>query len=273
MSEETTKVFTHRLWPGKAPLAIGEALADIPQVVVYQPAAADGSAIIVCPGGAYGMLAPHEAEPIARWLNTFGVTGIVLTYRLGPRYHHPAPLMDVSRAIRTVRAKASEWKLDPKRVGVIGFSAGGHLSATVSTHFDTDERNANDTIDQQSARPDVAVLAYPVITLEGVSANVGSRKNLLGEKPSPELLDSMCIERHVTPHTSPAFIFHTVADDGVPVENAMYYAAALRKAGVPFEMHLFEPGPHGVGLAQNDKVLSPWPKLCQTWLKSKGFGK
>src|SRR4051794_8337235 len=212
MSEDT-KTFTQRLWPGNATLAKGDAPADIPQIAIYQPANADGSAVIVCPGGAYGMLAPHEAEPIARWLNTFGVTGIVLTYRLGPRYRHPAPLMDVSRAVRVVRAKSAEWKLDPKRVGVLGFSAGGHLAAAVSTHFDSDERDAHDPIDRQSARPDVAVLAYPVITLDGVSANVGSRRNLLGENPSSELLDSVCNERHVTPHTSPAFIFHTVADE------------------------------------------------------------
>ena len=174
MSESNTKPSIHRLWPDKAPLAIGDMPADIPQIAVYRPANADGSAIVVCPGGAYTMLAEHEAEPIARWLNTFGVTATVLTYRLGPRYHHPAPFIDVSRAIRTVRARAAEWKIDPKRVGVIGFSAGGHLSATVSTYFDTDPRDAKNPIDQLSSRPDVAVLAYPVITLEGVSANVGS---------------------------------------------------------------------------------------------------
>src|SRR5205085_2038332 len=201
---------------------------------------------------------------------------------LAPRYRHPAPLIDVSRAIRTVRTRAKEWQLDPQRVGVLGFSAGGHLAATVSTHFDADEagRDPNDPIDQQTSRPDVSVLCYAVITLEGVSAHVGSRKALLGDIPTPPQIDALCNEKHVTPHTPPAFLFHTVADTGVPVENSIYYATALRKAGVPFEMHLFEPGPHGVGLAQAGPsphpapaALSTWPGLCATWLNGKGFGK
>ncbi len=233
MSDATANVFSQRLWSGKAPGAIGDTPEDTPQITVYQPKDPDGSAIVVCPGGGYGALAEHEGQPMARWLNTFGVTGIVLQYRLGPRYHHPAPLIDVSRAIRTVRA-TKDWKIDPERIGVMGSSAGGHLSATISTHYDSDDRNVNDPIDQQTARPDVAVLLYPVITLEGVSAHVGSRKNLLGDKPSQELLDLLSNDKHVTPHTPPTFIFHTVADAGVPVENSMMYAMALRKAGIAF---------------------------------------
>jgi acetyl esterase/lipase len=191
---------------------------------------------------------------------------------LAPRYRWPAAFVDVSRAIRTARAKANDWQIDPKRVGVLGFSAGGHLSATVSTLFDSDERDAADPIDQLSARPDVSVLLYQVITLDGVSAHVGSRRGLLGENPSHPMLEQLSCEKHVTPHTPPAFLFHTVADPGVPVENSMMYAAALRQAGVAFEMHLFEKGKHGVGLAREDPALSAWPGLCRTWLHARGFG-
>jgi acetyl esterase/lipase len=273
MPDATANVLEQNLWPAQAPLALGDTPADVPRVSVYQPRDPDGSSIIVCPGGAYQMLAPHEAEPIARWLNALGITAILLTYRLAPRYRHPTPLMDVSRAIRTARTNSDKWKIDPHRVGVLGFSAGGHLSATVSTTFDSDERNARDPIDQITARPDVSVLLYPVITLDGVSAHVGSRRALLGEKPSREMLNQLSCDKQVSPHTPPAFLFHTVADAGVPVENSMLYAMALRKAGVPFEMHLFEPGKHGVGLASGDPVLKPWPTLCAAWLRRRKFGK
>ena len=269
MSDATTI----RLWEGKAPLAAGDEPADVPKIDIYRPDKdADGSAIVVCPGGGYGHLAPHESEPIARWLNTLGVTGIVLTYRIAPRYHYPAAFMDVSRAIRTVRHRAKEFELDPQRIGVLGFSAGGHLSANISTRFDNDDRAA-DEINNETARPDVSVLLYPVVTLDGPSAHLGSRRNLLGEKPPQEMIDMLSCEKQVTAHTPPAFIFHTVGDAGVPVENAMLYAAAMRKAGVAFEMHLFERGRHGVGLASDDPVLGKWPMLCANWLKLRKFGK
>src|SRR5688572_4691421 len=173
MAESTTKPLERPLWPHRAPLAIGDEPADIPRIAIYEPADPDGSAIVVCPGGGYRHLAAHESEPIARWLNTLGITAILLTYRLSPRYRYPAAFLDVSRAIRTTRANATEWKLDLQRVGVLGFSAGGHLSATVSTRFDSDPRNeaAHDVIDRQTARPDLSVLLYPVITLDGVSAH------------------------------------------------------------------------------------------------------
>ncbi len=278
-----------RLWPapGKAPLAAGDDPADIPTISIYRPKEIkpDGSSIVVCPGGAYQHLALHEGEPVARWLNSFGVTAFVLTYRLGPRYRFPAAFADVSRAIRTIRhrarARAREWKLDEKKVGVLGFSAGGHLASTVSTHFDADppEIRPPDEVNELSSRPDVSILCYPVITLEGPSAHVGSRKALLGDNPRPELLDELSNDRHVTAHTPPAFLFHTVADTGVPCENSILYAMGLRKAGVPFEMHLFEPGNHGVGLASGPTghpapaALAVWPSLCKTWLNGKGFGK
>ena len=273
MSEATTTqaMMTWRLWEGKAPGAVGDEPADIPNIKLYRPENPDVSAIIVCPGG-YNHLAPHEAEPIAKWLNNAGVTAFVLSYRLAPRYRWPAAFLDVSRALRTVRHRAKELDLDEKRVGVLGFSAGGHLAATVSTHFDSDDRDANDPIDQQSARPDIAVLCYAVITFTGLSAHTGSRKALLGDNPTEEMIDLLSNEKHVTPHTPPTFLFHTVADTSVPFENSVMYATALRKAGVPFELHLFQPGKHGVGLAEADPVLKAWPGLCATWLSRHHFG-
>ena len=265
-----------RLWPEGAPAALGQEPADVPTITVY-PAQRDGAdpspAIVVCPGGGYGGLAAHEAEPIAKWLNTLGVTGVVLRYRLGPRYHHPVPLQDAQRAIRTVRARAAEWKVDPKRVGILGFSAGGHLAATASTQFDAGDPAASDPIDRQSSRPDVSVLVYPVITFTDPHTHAGSRRNLLGDNPPKELVDAMSAEKRVTKDTPPAFIFHTADDQAVPVENAILYASALRRAGVPFELHVYEHGRHGVGLAPNDPVLKSWPGRCADWLATKGFGK
>jgi acetyl esterase/lipase len=169
-----------RLWTGRAPQAVGDEAQDVPTLTVYRPASPDGSAIVICPGGGYGHLAAHEAEPPARWLNSLGVTAFVLKYRLGPRYQHPAPMLDAARAIRFVRANAQQWNLDPKRIGILGFSAGGHLSATISTHFDDGDASAADPIDRVSSRPDLAILLYPVITLADPWAHAGSRKNLLG---------------------------------------------------------------------------------------------
>ena len=224
---------------------------DVPSITVY-PAAGGGPApvIVVCPGGGYGGLAAHEAEPIARWLNTFGVTGVVLKYRLGPRYHHPVELHDAQRAIRTVRSHASEWNVDPKRVGILGFSAGGHLAATASTQFDAGDASASDPIDRRSSRPDVSVPVYPVITFTDPFTHAGSRRNLLGDNPSQELIDSMSAEKRVTKDTPPTFIFHTADDEAVPVENAILYALGAAANKVPFELHVYEHGRHGVGLCR-----------------------
>jgi acetyl esterase/lipase len=263
------------LWQAGAPGALGSEPADVPTVTVYRaPKNSDGTpsaAIVVCPGGGYGGLAQHEGEPIARWLNTLGITGVVLKYRLGPRYHHPVMLNDARRAIRTVRARAGEWNVDPKRVGVLGFSAGGHLAATASTQFDAGDANAPDSIDRLSSRPDVSVLVYPVITLTDPHTHAGSRRNLLGENPPKEQVEAMSAEKRVTKDTPPTFIFHTADDQAVPVENALLYAAALRKNGVPFELHVYEHGRHGVGLAQDDPVLKSWPGRCADWLVTKRF--
>jgi acetyl esterase/lipase len=261
------------LWPGGAPGAKGAQPEDVPSIQHY-PAPADkanGAAIVVCPGGGYGRLAPHEGHDVAVWLNTIGVSAFVLKYRLGPRYNHPAMLWDVQRAIRTVRAKATDWKVDPNRIGVMGFSAGGHLSSTAATHFDDGNATATDPIDRVSSRPDVAILCYPVITLQPPFAHMGSRKNLLGENPPAELVDLMSNEKQVTARTPPTFLFHTVDDAGVPVENSMLFAEALRKYKVPHETHFYEHGRHGVGLAKDDPALSTWPKMLENWLRARGF--
>lgn len=241
---------TISLWPDGA---------DGQTLTVYPAEKPTGGAIVICPGGGYGMLADHEGEPVARWLNTLGITGIVLKYRLGPAHRHPAMLDDAAQAVRTVRAHAGEWKIDPKRVGILGFSAGGHLASTLATHF------------EQSSRPDLAVLIYPVISLNAPHGHLGSRVNLLGEDADPELVNFLSNETQVTPETPPTFLVHTADDAGVPVENSLLFAAALRAANVPFELHVYETGPHGFGLGGDHSVLKSWPDRCAVWLQSHGF--
>lgn len=271
--QDTTRPTPIPLWVNGAPGATGRDSADVPTISVYQPVdrGPAGAAIIICPGGAYGFLADHEGHAIAVWLNSIGVTAVVLKYRLAPRYHHPAPLQDVSRAMRTVRARAAEWGIDPHRIGIMGFSAGGHLASTIATHFDAGDPAAADPIERVSSRPDIAVLAYPVISmLDGVT-HAGSRRNLLGDTPSADLVEALSNEKHVTAQTPPTFLFHTADDPVVPVENSLRFAAALRAANVPYELHVFAHGPHGVGLAADDPVLSAWPTLLQNWLRAQGF--
>lgn len=261
------------LWPHAAPGAKGTGPEDVPTIALYRPASAPrpGAAFVVCPGGGYGSLADHEGHPIALWLNARGITAVVLKYRLGPRYNQPAPAWDAARAIRTVRAHAREWGVDPTRVGIIGFSAGGHLTSTMATAFDAGEEDATDPIEQFSSRPDLAVLAYPVISMADGITHAGSRLNLLGPQPSRNLVDALSNDRQVTSRTPPTFIFHTSDDPVVPVENALRFAAALQAADVPYELHVFEKGPHGVGLAQNDPVLHVWTDLLENWLRARGF--
>nr|CAA9299586.1 Endo-1,4-beta-xylanase B precursor [uncultured Armatimonadetes bacterium] len=261
------------LWPNGAPGALGTEDRDVPSLTVFEPAPdkANGAAVVVCPGGGYGGLADHEGAPVARWLSTLGVTGFVLRYRLGPRYRHPVMLGDAARAIRLVRTRAAGWKLDPARVGILGFSAGGHLASTAATHFDHGKPDAPDPIDQHSSRPNVAILIYPVISLLHPYAHVGSRENLLGKDAPDDLVRSLSNETQVTAQTPPTFLIHTAEDKGVPAENSLLFALALRKAGVPLEMHLYERGPHGFGLAEKDPVLGDWPARCAAWLNVRGF--
>jgi acetyl esterase/lipase len=262
-----------RLWPGDAPLAQGSAPADVPTISLYQPPAdrATGAAIVVCPGGGYGVLADHEGHTVAQWLNSLGITAAVLKYRLGPKYHHPAMLNDAARAIRTLRARAAEWKLDPNRIGIMGFSAGGHLASTAATHFDDGNAQSSDPIERVSSRPDVAILCYAVITLTEPYLHKGSRTNLLGQNPDPELIELLSNEKQVTPKTPPTFLFHTADDAGVPVENTLMFAAACRKNKVPVELHVYETGRHGVGLAQDIPALKSWPQMLADWLRGRGF--
>jgi len=262
-----------RLLDKAAPLAKGETEKDIPTLTVYRPAPgkANGCAIVICPGGGYGGLAvDHEGKQIGEWLSSLGITAFELHYRLAP-YRHPVPLVDVQRALRTVRARAGEYGIDTTRVGILGFSAGGHLASTAATHFHDKPVDRIDEVDGQNARPDFAVLAYPVISLKDGTTHGGSKKNLLGPEPDPKLVESLSNETAVSERTPPVFLFHTVEDKAVPVENSLRFFEACRSKNVPVEMHIFEHGRHGVGLAQDDPVLAEWPKLCERWMTRHGF--
>jgi acetyl esterase/lipase len=263
----------HLLWPEGAPGAVGNEAVDRPKITVYRaPGEGAGAAVVVCPGGGYGVLAAdHEGKAVAEWLNSLGVSAFVLQYRLGPRYHHPAPLQDAQRAIRMVRSRAAEWGVDPTRLGILGFSAGGHLASSAATHFDDGDPQADDPIDRFGSRPDFAVLCYPVISFTTVATHSGSRRNLLGEDPDPKAVWWLSSELQVTPRTPPTFLFHTDDDPGVPVENSLLFFEAMKRAGVPGELHGFAHGPHGVGLAPDDPVLSRWPGLCALWMKGLGL--
>ncbi|HWQ54885.1 MAG TPA: alpha/beta hydrolase [Bryobacteraceae bacterium] len=262
------------LWPGGAPGAVGTEEADKPSLTIYLPpeGRAIGAGVVVCPGGGYAHLAvDHEGDQIARWLNSFGVAAFVLRYRIAPRYHHPAPIQDAQRAIRTVRARAREWQVMPDRIGIWGFSAGGHLASTAGTHFDGGNAVDADTIERQSSRPDFMILSYPVIVFGSEYTHRGSMRNLLGDNPDPKLVESYSNDKQVTPRTPPTFLFHTNEDKGVPAENSVLFYLALRKAGVPAEMHIFERGPHGVGLAPFDQTLSAWSGRLADWFRTRGL--
>jgi acetyl esterase/lipase len=264
------------LWSGTAPGALGTQDSDIPAITVYLPRtmAANTPAIIVCPGGGYVNLAMnHEGRQVANYLNSLGIAAFVLRSRLGPRYHHPIELGDAQRAIRMLRSHANEWQLDPARIGIMGFSAGGHLAMSVSTHFDAGNAGATDPVERAGSRPDFTVLGYPVISMTEPWTHQGSKNNLLGSSPDPELAKNLSGEQAVTKQTPPTFLFHTNSDTAVPAENSVYYYLALRKAGVPAELHIFENGPHGVGLANNDTALSEWSKLLANWLRAHGVVK
>ncbi|MGC6487399.1 MAG: alpha/beta hydrolase [Planctomycetota bacterium] len=261
------------LWPDGAPGALGTEAKDRPKLRVWLAESADGAApaVVVCPGGGYGHLAMgHEGEQIAAWLNSLGVTAAVLDYRhRGKGYGHPAPLQDAQRALRLVRAEARAWRVDPARVGVLGFSAGGHLASSVSVHHDGGDREAVDAVERESCRPDFSVLCYAVIAFDQPFTHRGSQRNLLGQDPSAETIAELSSERHVDARTPPTFLWHTTADKVVPVENSLAFYAALRRAGVPCELHCFERGRHGVGLA-GGLAASAWPELCARWLATRG---
>jgi acetyl esterase/lipase len=257
---------------------LGKEDKDIPTLTPYlpDPSKASGAAVVICPGGGYGGLAPHEGVDYARFLNEQGIAGFVLKYRLGPAgYHHPIMLQDAARAVRTVRSRAGEWHLDPQRIGIMGSSAGGHLASTLLTHFDQGRPGDADVIEQQSSRPNIGILCYAVITM-GEFTHRGSRGNLLGNKPSPELVQNLSNELQVTKETPPTFLWHTWEDNAVPVENTLQFAEALRKAGVPFDLHIYQKGQHGLGLGTNKwdpEHRHPWTQDLVYWLKVQGFSK
>lgn len=262
------------LWPNGAPGAAGSEDVDKPTLTYRLPPPEKNvhTAIVVCPGGGYGGHAMgHEGNDIADFLIARGVAVFILKYRLGPRYQHPAPLQDAQRAIRTVRANAEKFAIEPNKVGIWGFSAGGHLASTAATHFDAGDMNAGDPIDKASCRPDFAILGYPVISMENGVTHAGSKKNLLGPNPDDKMVEYLSNDKQVTAQTPPTFLFHTSEDVPVPPENSLRFYGALKKAGVPAELHIFEKGKHGVGLAAADPVLSLWPTLLQNWLQQHGL--
>jgi len=262
------------LWTTGAPGALGDTPADRPELTPYLPPAgrANGTGVVIFPGGGYAHLSmAHEGSEIANWLAGLGVTTFIVKYRLGPNYHHPTMLGDAQRAIRIARARAVEWGVDPNRLGVIGFSAGGHLASTTGTHFDAGSASSGDVIERASSRPDFLILLYPVITMRDSVTHAGSRLNLLGKEPSAELVRLLSNETQVTAQTPPTFLVHTVDDRTVPVENSLLFYRALRSAGVSAEMHIFEHGPHGFGLATTNPVLSSWTTLCENWLRMHGW--
>jgi acetyl esterase/lipase len=268
------------LWPdgpggaNGAPGAMGNAPEDRPTLRVYLPKGGNATktGVIVAPGGGYAHLSMQkEGETVALWLNARGVAAFVLKYRLGPTYHHPVEIGDAQRAIRTVRARAAEYGVAADHVGIWGFSAGGHLAATAGTRYDAGKPGAADAIERAGCRPDFLVLAYPVITLEAPLAHGGSRKYLLGDNPDPALVAELSAEKRVTKDTPPAFLYSTTDDKTVPVLNSVMFYSALVTAGVSAEMHLFEHGPHGTGLAQGYPDLKVWPDLLATWMRARGL--
>ena len=264
---------TESLWPAGAPGALGQEDRDKPSITIRlaKPSKATGAAVLVFPGGGYHHLAmDHEGIQIADWLNNLGISAFILKYRLGPVYHHPIELNDAQRAIRIVRSRAKEFGIDVNRIGVWGFSAGGHLASTTGTHFDEGNAGASDPIERVSSRPDFLILAYPVISFTEY-VHKGSRTNLLGENYDPALAELLSNEKQVTARTPPTFLFHTDDDATVPVENSVMFFAALKKAKVPAEMHIYEHGKHGVGLAQSDPVLSTWSSRLKDWLAANGM--
>ncbi|HVK57555.1 MAG TPA: alpha/beta hydrolase [Candidatus Kapabacteria bacterium] len=262
---------TFPLWEKEVPGSLGSAEKDIPTLTVFraEEGKATGAAMVICPGGGYGGLAQHEGKDYAEWLAKNGVTSFVLKYRLGSAgYRHPVMLGDAARAVRLVRARASEWGVDTKRIGIMGSSAGGHLASTLLTHFDEGQKQSSDAVEKQSSRPDLGILCYAVISM-GEYTHGGSKKNLLGDSPSEDLVKLLSNELQVTTNTPPTFLWHTYEDSAVVPQNSMLFALALQKNKVPYELHIYEKGRHGIGLANGH----PWTEQCLRWLQLRGFVK
>lgn len=270
---------TIRLWEGDAPNALGKEDKDVPTLTLYLPPAdkAAHTAIVICPGGGYGGLAPHEGDGYATWLSDQGVACFVLKYRLGSKgYRHPSMMLDVQRALRTVRAGAEKWSVDPKRIGVMGSSAGGHLATTAATHFDAGKADATDPVDKASCRPDFAIICYGVISMEDGVTHGGSKKNLLGDKPDPALVELLSNDKQVTKETPPCFVWSTGEDNAVPPENSFRFVNALRANKIPYDFHIYQKGPHGIGLSKGRGGVAaddvhPWGKDLSFWLRQNGW--
>ncbi len=258
------------LWSEGAPHAMGTMEEDQPAITPYLVPGQHNPAVLVCPGGGYGHLANHEGEPIAQWLNSLGISAFVLRYRIAP-YQYPAAWLDAQRAIRMIRAHANTYGIDSNRVGILGFSAGGHLTATVGTMYDNGDPASTDFIERQSSRPDLMILCYAVLAMKGPYSHEGSRRNLLGDNPDPELLARMNTVDQVTPDTPPTFLWSTTDDTAVPVVNSLLFAEALHRHGVLFDLHVYEQGQHGLGLASDVPHVRNWTDACASWLKKRGF--
>jgi len=271
------KSFELPLWESGAPGALGTEAKDIPMAMVRLPASNEPiGALVICPGGGYGTLAmDHEGHQIAAWANEMGLAAIICDYRhRGKGYGHPAPSDDANHAIRLTRAKSEEWNIDPSRVGIIGFSAGGHLASTILTQAndaksDTVSSNTADSISDQSSRPDFGILCYPVIMFGTSETHKGSEKNLLGASPDPELVKSFANHLRVTSSTPPTFLMHTQEDKVVLVGNSLAFYGAMVQNKVPGELHVYEYGRHGIGLGRNIPDASDWPEACKRWLRTR----
>ena len=257
------------LWSDNVPHVQGNAPADLPDITVYLPTPerATGAAVVICPGGGYGCLcSSYEGHDIAAWLNAFGIAGIVLKYRIAP-YRHPVPLLDAARAMRLTRFHAAEWRLDADRIGIMGFSAGGHLAATLGTHYDTGNHQAADPIERQSCRPDFMLLVYPVISMDIQRTHGGSCDNLLGPNSTSTARAELSNELHVTADTPPAFIAHSTTDSVVSVANSQIFRDALSSNRVPVEYFELTSGDHGLGCGKGPEWTA-WQNACAKWLQT-----
>ncbi len=262
------------LYPEKVPGKLNSDKKEWPTLTLYLLPKEKGirPAVVICPGGGYGGLAmDHEGHQIGKWLNSIGVSGIILQYRHAPEYRHPIPMQDALRAMRTVRARATEWYIDPERIGIMGFSAGGHLASTVGTHFDYGVPTADDPIEKTSSRPNFMILCYPVITFNSDYTHMGSRINLIGDEPEPSMIGYYSNETQIQPFTPPTFLVHSTDDKVVPVENSLQFFRGLSFQGIPAEMHIYQYGGHGYGLAPNDPILHSWVQRCEDWMKYLGL--
>lgn len=255
----------------------GTALETVaPQVTisVYLPEEGkkNETSVVLIPGGGYAYVSDiKEGSNCAKWLNERGITAFVLNYRVAPNSLHPAPLMDATRAMRIIRSRSAEWSINPEHIGIWGFSAGGHLAATLGTHFDLGIADSSDPIERISCKPNFMILAYPVITMDNKYTSARSRENVIGKDPSDKLIDELSVEKHVSSSTPATFIFTTDEDKSVPSENSVFFYLALRKAGVPAELHIYRTGKHGLNLAQQFPLLKSWPDLLESWIKGLGF--